>query len=84
MQRAGSAPVLSGVGRDNPGLAAVLSLPVGVDGCETKTIGYTCRCGARTIFGQGFNSPRLHQTELARPGALTGVPGDEREYLQQF
>lgn len=35
MQRAGPTSVLSGGGRDNTGLAAVLSLPMGVDGCET-------------------------------------------------
>jgi len=34
MQRAGPAPVLSGDGRENTGLVAVLSLPMGVDGCE--------------------------------------------------
>ena len=64
MQRAGPRPVLSGRGRDNSGLAVVLSLPMGVDGCETQTIGYTCRRSALTIFGQGFNSPRLHHTNL--------------------
>jgi hypothetical protein len=62
MQRAGPRLVLSGCGRELPGLAAILSLPMGVGGCETETIGYTCRTGALTIFGQGFNSPRLHQT----------------------
>ncbi|ALA56475.1 hypothetical protein NITMOv2_0031 [Nitrospira moscoviensis] len=64
MQRAGPRPVLSGGGRELSGLAAILSQPMGVDGCEAKTIGYTCRSGALTIFGQGFNSPRLHQTAL--------------------
>jgi len=34
MQRAGFTPVLSGGGRDKAGLAVVLSLPMGVDGCE--------------------------------------------------
>jgi len=37
---------------------------MGVGGGETKTIGYTCRTGALKIFGQGFNSPRLHHTNL--------------------
>jgi len=35
---------------------------MGVGGRETKTIGYTCRSDALTIFGQGFNSPRLHHS----------------------
>ena len=35
MQRAGPKPVLSGRGRELSGLAAVLSLPMGVNGCET-------------------------------------------------
>jgi len=34
MQRAGPRPVLSGWGREHSGLAAVLSLPTGVGGCE--------------------------------------------------
>jgi len=34
---------------------------MGVGGCETKTIGYTCRAAALKIFGQGFESPHLHQ-----------------------
>jgi hypothetical protein len=71
MQRAGPRPVLSGRGRELSGLAAVLSLPMGVDGCETQTIGYTCRRSAPTIFGQGFNSPRLHQTALRAFRRLT-------------
>lgn len=81
MQRAGPRPVLSGRGRDYSGLAAVLSLPMGVDGCETQTIGYTCRRSALTIFGPGFNSRRLHQTKLARPGANMMVPGDGIKHL---
>ena len=64
MQRAGPPPVLSGEGRELPGLVAILSRPTGVGGRECKTIGYTCRTGALTIFGQGFNSPRLHHTTL--------------------
>jgi hypothetical protein len=75
MQRAGLTSVLSGVGRDNTVLAAILSLPIGVGRCETQRIGYTCRRDVPTIFGQGFNSPRLHQTELARPRA-SNVRGD--------
>ena len=63
MQRAGPPSVLSGGGRDNTGLAAILSLPIGVGRCEAKRIGYTCRRDVPTIFGQGFNSPRLHQIE---------------------
>ena len=82
MQRAGPTPALSGGGRDKAGLVAVLSLPMGVDGCETKIVGYTCRCGALTIFGQGFNSPRLHQSKLTRPGAVMMVPGEGIKYLQ--
>jgi len=39
MQRAGPRLVLSGCGRELPGLAAVLSLPMGVGGCEIQTIG---------------------------------------------
>ena len=35
---------------------------MGVGGCETKTIGYTCRSVALKVFGPGFNSRRLHQT----------------------
>jgi hypothetical protein len=35
MQRAGPKLVLSGRGRELSGLAAVLSLPMGVNGCET-------------------------------------------------
>jgi len=35
MQRAGPRLVLSGCGRELPGLAAILSLPMGVGGCET-------------------------------------------------
>ena len=34
MQRAGPTLVLSDGGRDHTGLADVLSLPMGVDGCE--------------------------------------------------
>jgi len=34
---------------------------MGVGGCETKTIGYTCRVVALKVFGPGFNSRRLHQ-----------------------
>jgi len=34
MQRAGPTPVLSGGGRDNTGLAAILSRPIGVGRCE--------------------------------------------------
>lgn len=75
MQRAGPKLVLSGGGREHSGLAAVLSLPIGVDGCENQIIGYTCRCGVRTIFGQGFNSPRLHQNNFAQPRA-SNVRGD--------
>ena len=60
MQRAGPIPVLSDIGRENSGLAAILSQPTGVGGCEYKTFGYTCRTGALKVFGQGFNSPRLH------------------------
>ncbi|GIW54551.1 MAG: hypothetical protein KatS3mg082_0955 [Nitrospiraceae bacterium] len=41
---------------------------MGVGGGETKTIGYTCRTGALKIFGQGFNSPRLHHAQLAVAG----------------
>jgi len=36
MQRAGPRLVLSGCGRELSGLAAVLSLPMGVDGREIK------------------------------------------------
>ncbi|SPP64498.1 hypothetical protein NITLEN_20138 [Nitrospira lenta] len=43
---------------------ASLSQPMGVGGCETKTIGYTCRSVVLKVFGQGFNSPRLHQSAL--------------------
>ena len=32
---------------------------MGVGGCEMKTIGYTCRSVALTVFGPGFNSRRL-------------------------
>src|SRR4029079_11423850 len=46
----------------NRGLPASLSQPMGVGGCETKTIGYTCRSVALKVFGPGFNSRRLHQT----------------------
>ncbi len=67
MQRAGPTSVLSGGGRDNTVLAAILSLPIGVGRCETQRIGYTCRRDEPTIFGQGFNSPRLHQTFCRRP-----------------
>ena len=35
---------------------------MGVGGCETKTIGYTCRSVALKVFGPGFNSRRLHQS----------------------
>ncbi|GEM_PF-1825186 len=28
---------------------------MGVGGCETKTIGYTCRAVALKVFGQGFD-----------------------------
>lgn len=73
MQRAGPTPVLSGGGRDNTVLAAILSLPIGVGRCETQRIGYTCRRDVLTIFGQGFNSPRLHQTALARTAGLFRV-----------
>ena len=66
MQRAGLTLVFSGGGRDNTGLAAILSLPIGVGRCETQRIGYTCRSDVPTIFGQGFNSPRLHQTFYRR------------------
>ena len=38
---------------------------MGVGGCEMKTIGYTCRSVALTVFGPGFNSRRLHQTTTA-------------------
>ena len=38
---------------------------MGVGGCEIKTIGYTCRSVALTVFGPGFNSRRLHQTTTA-------------------
>lgn len=75
MQRAGPTLVLSGEGRELSGLVAILSQPTGVGGRECKTFGYTCRTGALKIFGQGFNSPRLHQTELARPGAITNGSG---------
>ena len=37
MQRAGPTPVLSGEGRDNSGLVAILSRPTGVGGRECKT-----------------------------------------------
>ena len=37
---------------------------MGVGGCETKTIGYTCRSVVLTVFGPGFNSRRLHHTKL--------------------
>ena len=37
---------------------------MGVGGCETKTIGYTCRSVVLKVFGPGFNSRRLHQTAL--------------------
>ena len=75
MQRAGPTLVLSGEGRELSGLVAILSRPTGVGGRECKTFGYTCRTGVLKIFGQGFNSPRLHQTELARPGAITNGSG---------
>ena len=55
---------------------ASLSQPMGVGGCEIKTIGYTCRSVALKVFGPGFNSRRLHQTKLALPGATLMVPGD--------
>jgi hypothetical protein len=79
MQRAGPTSVLSGGGRDNTVLAAILSLPIGVGRCETQRIGYTCRRDVLTIFGQGFNSPRLHQTDLSTRSHLlwfraTGKP----------
>ena len=64
MQRAGPTLVLSGEGRELSGLVAILSQPTGVGGRECKTFGYTCRTGVPKIFGQGFNSPRLHQTAL--------------------
>src|ERR1043166_2590563 len=35
---------------------------MGVGGCETKTIGYTCRSVGPKVFGPGFNPPRPHQT----------------------
>ena len=35
---------------------------MGVGGCEIKTIGYTCRSVVLKVFGPGFNSRRLHQT----------------------
>ena len=38
---------------------------MGVGGCETKTIGYTCRSVVLKVFGPGFNSRRLHQTTIA-------------------
>ena len=64
MQRAGPTPVLSGEGRELSGLVAILSQPTGVGGRECKTFGYTCRTGAPKIFGQGFNSPRLHHFDV--------------------
>ena len=64
MQRAGPTLVLSGEGRELSGLVAILSQPTGVGGRECKTFGYTCRTGVPKIFGQGFNSPRLHHTNL--------------------
>lgn len=81
MQRAGPRPVLGGRGRDNTGLATVLSLPMGVGGCETKTIGYTCRHGALTVFGPGFNSRRLHQTTLRAYRRLTRPSGRWRRRM---
>ena len=72
MQRAGPTLVLSGEGRELSGLVAILSQPTGVGGRECKTFGYTCRTGVPKIFGQGFNSPRLHQTSLARSGGSSG------------
>ena len=80
MQRAGPTLVLSGRGRELSGLVAILSRPTGVGGCEYKTFGYTCRTGALTIFGQGFNSPRLHQREPTRPGATLMVPGRRADH----
>ncbi len=38
---------------------------MGVGGCETKTIGYTCRSVVLTVFGPGFNSRRLHHSTTA-------------------
>lgn len=81
MQRAGPRSVLSGRGRDNTGLATVLSLPMGVGGCETKTIGYTCRHGALTVFGPGFNSRRLHQATLRTYRRLTRPSGRWRRRM---
>jgi len=40
---------------------------MGVGGCETKTIGYTCRSVALKVFGPGFNSRRLHQPAPRSP-----------------
>ncbi len=76
MQRAGPTLVLSGEGRELSGLVAILSQPTGVGGRECKTFGYTCRTDVPKIFGREFNSRRLHQTELARPGANPMAPGD--------
>ena len=42
---------------------------MGVGGCETKTIGYTCRSVVLKVFGPGFNSRRLHHTALAGTAA---------------
>jgi len=34
---------------------------MGVDDREYENIGYTCRSVALMVFGQGFDSPHLHQ-----------------------
>ena len=39
------------------------SLPLGARWGESQTIGCTRRKPRQVIFGQGFDSPRLHQTE---------------------
>ena len=53
------------------GLAAILSLPIGVDGCETK-VGYTCRHGALTDLRTGVQLPS--PPPLARLDHAQGSP----------
>ena len=74
IQRAGPQLVLSGCARDNTGLVASLSQPMGVGGCEMKTIGYTCRSVVLTVFGPGFNSRRLHHATRGEWAVATRSP----------
>jgi len=47
---------------------------MGVGGGEIKTIGYTCRRSALTVFGPGFNSRRLHHSTRGEWDVATRSP----------